>query len=291
MIKFISAVLFYLLICGISIAYANTTTMIVVGEDSDKNSVKRSNEVYKRVVTELQQTLLDRNIYVVDEDMIASRIGFKYVENRNKQDLIKSLSIANSTNDARVRSRFAVVFSIFPNIQVMSMTKRITVRIRGQIFDLKNQRSLNSFEVKSLKPLSIPKDPSICNDLCLDEKIGDVSIKLTGDLGNSIIDKFQDILQKEADAADQQSPSKSKEILQNTYTVGFKNIPKEKIKKAIEIMEQSTELEIEMLKADQIERIYSVRARKSLIEMESIVLKSLKKSGINERNVVVTAQD
>lgn len=294
--KLIRAIILYVLLGALVqvSAYANsaTITMIAIGEDSDKSSVKRSSEIYKRVVTELQQSLMENNIYVVDEDMISSRLGFNYSENRNKQDLIKTLSIANSTNDARVRSRFALVFSVFPNIQVMSMTKKVTVRIRAQLFDLRNQRALNSFEVKSQKPLSIPKDPSICNELCLDEKIGDISIGLSEQLGNSIIDKFHVVLEKESQIENLQSNTKPKEILKNTYTIGFKNISKEKIKKAIDLLlEKNTDIEIEMLKADQSERIYSLRARKSLIETESLVLNALKETGINERRVIVQAQD
>ena len=51
--------------------------------------------------------------------------------------MIQTLSIANETTDATVRSRLGVVFAIFPNIQEMSMTRKLTVRVRGQIYDLK----------------------------------------------------------------------------------------------------------------------------------------------------------
>ena len=40
--------------------------VVVVGEDSDTNSVSRSNEIYKRVVSNLQQTLIRENIFVID---------------------------------------------------------------------------------------------------------------------------------------------------------------------------------------------------------------------------------
>ena len=289
--KIIFTLLF--LITSHSVAWANskTITMVIIGEDADKNAIKRSSEIYKRVVTELQQSLINKNIYVVDEDMISARLGFIYTESRNKQDLIKALSIVNSTNDARVRSRFGVIFAIFPNTQVMSMTRKISVRIRGQIFDLRNQRALSSFELKSQNSLSLPKDTSICNELCLEEKIGDLSISLSSELGNTLINKFNDFNLKESNIDDSALSKNSNELLINTYTVGFQNIQKEKIKSAIEKISSDGKVEVELLKASEKERIYSVRAKKSLIEMESIVINALKKTGINEKNVVVKAQD
>ena len=272
-------------------AHSTSLSMVVIGEDSDKNAVKRSSEIYKRVVTELQQALIDKKIYVVDEDMISARLGFNYSENRNKQDLIKSLSIANSTNDARVRSRFGVIFAIFPNIQEMSVTKRISVRLRGQIFDLRNQRALSSFEVKSQKFISIPKDNSICNDLCVEEKIGDLSINLTSNLGNTLIEKLEGLITAEDEKTGANKKESIKEPLINTYTVVFTNITKENIKKAISQIENDASMEIELLNAKEKERTYSIRAKKSLMEMESIVLKALKRNGLNEKNVIVRAQD
>ena len=116
--------------------------VVVLGEDSDRNAVSRSSEIYTRVVAELQQSLIRENITVIDEDMIAVKLGFSYNEDRTKQELIQTLSIANETTDATVRSRLGVVFAIFPNIQEMSMTRKLTVRVRGQIYDLKTLRAL-----------------------------------------------------------------------------------------------------------------------------------------------------
>jgi hypothetical protein len=73
--------------------------------------------------------------------------------------------------------------------------------------------------------------------------------------------------------------------------VVFINITKENIKKAISQIENDASMEIELLNAKEKERTYSIRAKKSLMEMESIVLKALKRNGLNEKNVIVRAQD
>jgi hypothetical protein len=113
----------------VAAAHEAPIRVVALGEDSDRSAVSRNNEIYKRVVAELQQSLIRENITVIDEDMIAVKLGFSYNEDRTKQELIQTLSIANETTDATVRSRLGVVFAIFPNIQEMSMTRKLTVRV------------------------------------------------------------------------------------------------------------------------------------------------------------------
>ena len=92
-----------------------------MGEDSDSNAIKRSSEIYKRITTELQQHLIAKQIYVVDEDMVAAELKIPYKQNRDKQTLFEAISAANKTNDATVKSRFAVIFSVLPITQEMSI--------------------------------------------------------------------------------------------------------------------------------------------------------------------------
>jgi len=158
-----------------SFAHEAPIRVVVLGEDSDRNAVSRSSEIYTRVVAELQQSLIRENITVIDEDMIAVKLGFSYNTDRTKQELIQTLSIANETTDATVRSRLGVIFAIFPNIQEMSMTRKLTVRVRGQIYDLKSLRALSSFEVSAPETVTLPKKASMCNDMCVVEKAGEVS--------------------------------------------------------------------------------------------------------------------
>ena len=119
--------------------------VVVMGEDIDPDTIPRSNEIYKRVVAELQQSLIRENVTVIDEDMVAVKLGFTYNQFRTKQDMIQTMSVANETTDATVRSRLGVIFAIFPNIQEMSMTRKLNVRVRGQIYDLKTLRAAGTF--------------------------------------------------------------------------------------------------------------------------------------------------
>ena len=147
--------------------------LVVVGEDSDNDSVPRSNEIYKRVVSQLQESLIREKITVIDEDMIAVKLGFSFESRRDKQELLQTLMIANETTDATVQSRLGMIFAIFPNIHDMGFTRKVTVRVRAQIYDLKTLSALSSFEVESPDAVTVPKKESMCNRLCVEEAVGE----------------------------------------------------------------------------------------------------------------------
>ena len=72
------------LFTSIACSHNEAIRVVVVGEDSDVASINRSNEIYKRVVAQIQEALIKDKIFVVDEDMLAVKLGFTYNENRTK---------------------------------------------------------------------------------------------------------------------------------------------------------------------------------------------------------------
>jgi hypothetical protein len=137
----------------------------------------------------------------------------------------------------------------------------------------------------------------MCNALCVEEKIGDMSVSLSSDLGATLVDKFNEFLKKEVDREEltttnnASSGKQSSEVLKNTYTVAFKALPRSKIVNAIDKLSNDPNVEIELIKSTATQRIYSVQARRSLIQMEKLLLDALSSSGIKEKDVTLTSQD
>ncbi|MDF1726333.1 MAG: hypothetical protein P1U53_01160 [Sulfitobacter sp.] len=260
--------------------------VVVMGEDVDSDSIPRSNEVYKRVVAELQQSLIRENITVIDEDMIAVRLGFSYNQFRNKQELIQTLSVANDTTDATVRSRLGVIFAIFPNIQELSMTRKLTVRVRGKIYDLKTLRALSSFEVSAPEAITLSQDPSMCNRLCVEERAGEVAIDLARELGAVLSQKLHIVVEDEGYGSDLTgSPSGNAAagdgVLQSVYTVEFNLMKNSDVLRAVRAMEASVVREIELIKSNNTQRIYSVTTNKDLGDLEERIMLILLDLGVD----------
>lgn len=260
--------------------------VVVVGEDSDRNSVSRTSEIYTRVIAELQQALIRDNITVIDEDMIAVKLGFSFNTNRNKQELIQTLSLANQTTDATVQSRLGVVFAIFPNVKEMSVSRQLEVRVRGQVYDLKTLRALSSFEVKAPEAVLLPKSETACNQLCVVEKAGEVSRELARELGAVLSQKLHIVVEDSAYAGNlagsaSGSVAAGDGVLESVYTLKFNLMKNSDVLRAVRALEAKTVREIELLKSSTTQRIYSVTTNKDLGDLEERIMIILMDLGVD----------
>ena len=172
-------------------------SLIVVVEDTDDNAIKRNHEISKRFVSRLEQQLFSHHVSVLDEDIVATRLGVQLKSSRTRQAIMNTLFVANNAAHPDIQSRFALVVSIFPNIQEMTTTRRISMRVRGQLYDLERNQALSSVESSTPVPISIPKSDMICNAICVDEKVGDVAVALAEMVGNSLAQSITAIISKE----------------------------------------------------------------------------------------------
>jgi hypothetical protein len=223
---------------------------------------------------------------VIDEDMIAVKLGFSYNEDRTKQELIQTLSIANETTDATVRSRLGVVFAIFPNIQEMSMTRKLTVRVRGQIYDLKTLRALSSFEVSAPETVTLPKKASMCNDMCVVEKAGEVSRELARELGAVLSQKLHIVIEDSAYSGSITGSASGgvaagDGVLESIYTLEFNLMKNSDVLRAVRALEASVVREIELMKSNTTQRIYSVTTNKDLGDLEERIMMLLLDLGVD----------
>lgn len=260
--------------------------LVVVGEDSDNDSVPRSNEIYKRVVSQLQESLIREKITVIDEDMIAVKLGFSFESRRDKQELLQTLMIANETTDATVQSRLGMIFAIFPNIHDMGFTRKVTVRVRAQIYDLKTLSALSSFEVESPDAVTVPKKESMCNRLCVEEAVGEVSVGLARELGAVLHKKLEIVVQDGQNAGDLSGTAAGgtaagDSTLESVYTIKFISMRNTDILQTVNALEKSHVRQIELLKSGETERDYSVTTNKDLGDLESIIMNILLANGVD----------
>lgn len=172
------------------------TRVVVTGEDSNHNSVKRTSEVFRRVISQLQESMNRGGYYVLDEDMLGVKLGFSFNSRRPKTELIETLMVANDTEDATVQSRLAVVFAVFPQVKTLSFTRKLEIRVRGDIYDLKTLRPLTNFEYKPLKAYIIPKSYQQCDTFCTEELIGLNAREVARELGDILVRKLNIVVEQ-----------------------------------------------------------------------------------------------
>lgn len=251
-----------------SIAQSQNDRIIVLGEDSDEGAIQRSDEVYQRVVSTLQNALSEAGLVVIDEQLLSAKLGLGFPTNVRRQDFVVPLQAANTTDDPTVQSRLAFVFSVVPIMQDMSMTRHLKVRIRGEIYDLATLRMIRSSEVESPKPKILPQDSTICNEVCVKDAIGDQARLLASLLSADLINKINEL-----------------DAEQSTFSVlklslaGFDRMTVIQLSKALAASPEI--LASEVLTDQDGRRVYSVTTTKDVGYLEEVVAGILLDAGFD----------
>lgn len=252
------------------------TRVVITGEDSNKNSIERTSEIFKRVISQLQESLSRGNYYVIDEDMLGVKLGFSFNSRRPKTELIETLMVANQTEDATVQSRLAVVFAIFPQVKDLSATRKLEVRIRGDVYDLETLRPLANFEYKPKKAYLIPKSSSQCDNLCVEEALGEKSREVARELGDVLTKKLDLAVQKIGGSSQSSGSEGSSVNMAKTYNLNLIRLNAVQSLKFKKSLENSGQIKnIKLLSRGESSRKMSIETAVDLGILEEILLEAL----------------
>jgi hypothetical protein len=252
------------------------TRVVITGEDSNKNSIERTSEVFKRVISQLQESLSRGNYYVIDEDMLGVKLGFSFNSRRPKTELIETLMVANQTEDATVQSRLAVIFAIFPQVKDLSAVRKLEVRIRGDVYDLETLRPLANFEYKPKKAYLIPKNSSQCDNLCVEEALGEKSREVARELGDVLTKKLDLAVQKIGGSSQSSDSGGSSIKMAKTYNlnlVRLNTVQSLQFKKSLENSGQIKN--VKLLSRGESSRKLSIETAVDLGILEEMLLEAL----------------
>ena len=79
--------------------------VIILGEDSDKRSIPRDSDIFRRVINELKSQMSRYNFYIIDEEMLAVELGWKIRKRRPKTELIQVTDLANKSTNMAYHSK------------------------------------------------------------------------------------------------------------------------------------------------------------------------------------------
>ncbi|TAN45692.1 MAG: hypothetical protein EPN22_01505 [Nitrospirae bacterium] len=129
---------------------ADLPRVMLAGEDVDQDTIPRGSRVFKRVMEEISNKLIEEGFDVKDETALTHKTHEQGRVRRNDEELI---IIAK---DAGVD--VLVIFSIYPRVDVDATTARVAVRIEGRLLEVNTGSKLGTFENEPQKsqPLNRP---------------------------------------------------------------------------------------------------------------------------------------
>ena len=160
--------------------------VLVMGEDSDPNTVVRDSDIFKRVLASLKDQMGREGFRMVDEEMLAVEGGWRIITRRSKTDLIETAKLANTSASANLRSRVMTLFRIHAQGEQTQAMTRLRTRVAGEMYDLNTNQFIGSFELPQ-KTYTAPYD---CNQLCISETVGANASQIAADIGNVLAQKL-----------------------------------------------------------------------------------------------------
>lgn len=205
--------------------------IVVMSEDSDPNSVKRSSDIFRRVITELQDMMQRYDYLVLDEEFIAGKLGWEVRDRRPKTELVQFVDLAIKSGDATLSPRAMVVVKIRAAAKNMGFGTKAQVRITGDIYDIDSNAYLGGWEVP-VKEFPAPRD---CSGICITEVVGNNARDLATTLGDVLRKKLTYIAR--GDAGQRLSKGRDDKQLVNRYLIKFKNFSLTEILSLTEVLE------------------------------------------------------
>lgn len=181
--------------------------LIVMGEDSDPMSVARSSDIFRRVVSSLQEQMSRYDFYVIDENILTVELGWQVRERRPITELIQVVQMANQSRDPRLQARAMVVFKIRAAAQNIGFSTKAMVRVTGDIYDYQARRFIGSWEAPRME---FPA-PANCEGMCIQEVVGDHARDVAAQVGDVMRKKLAYLTRGVGGPVSQTAPVRSAE--------------------------------------------------------------------------------
>ena len=163
--------------------------VLVMGEDEDPTTVKRSSDIFKRVIAELQGAMQRYGFRMIDEESVAADLEWRIPDRRPKRQLIETIKDMATSNKASHQVRAWVLFRIHAQAKQLDHAVRVMTRIDGEIYDAASNQLVDVFEM----PRERYPAPHDClqSEICISETVGDRAREIAGGLGDVLARKLE----------------------------------------------------------------------------------------------------
>lgn len=148
--------------------------LLIMGEDSDLDTVSSNGRVFKRVLNALAKEMNSEGFNVYDEVAVTLN---NFTQKRTQRSDAEITDIARSVNSVPID--VVVIFSVYSATKELNHARKLHVRVAGRLLNVGSGRRLSNFEIESPSAIAIASD---CNRACELERIGLEARSLAQDL-------------------------------------------------------------------------------------------------------------
>ena len=268
----------------------NNIPVIVMGEDEDPTSVSRESDIFKRVLSQLKESMFRKGFRIRDEEMITVDLGWKIVNRRPKTELIEAAKLANNSANGNHHSRALVLFRIHTAKKDLSYSTKIETRIAVEIYDLLSNEFLSNFELPIVR-YSAPLD---CDKLCISNIVGGKAQEIATRIGDKLTKHLLNLFLPTSHSSvttpsDLGSKWRLCGGLKTTYTITLRNFDVAETRGIVNIMEKEfpcySSHNLLPVKSSAV-RKYEYISRAKFVKMDEWLSIAVKQIGLNPDNDV-----
>ncbi len=163
---------------------ANLPILIVV-EDEDPNSLRRSSSIAKRMATTLKSKMNRKSFHVLDEEAVAEDLEWKVRDRRPKMGLFQLPKLLSKSGKAEHQVRAMVLYRTYVAIQGPLRFAIVQVRIECDVYDLLSNQFVEGLSLTREYPA-----PTKCDYPCILKFLGDRAREIVGSLGTMLEKKL-----------------------------------------------------------------------------------------------------
>jgi hypothetical protein len=141
-----------------------TPNIIVMGEDTNKNSIPRNSRVHRRAMNAISDQLSKLNLNVFNEVVVSLE---NFMQGRTRRTDAELIDVARSINQPPID--LAVLFTIYADIDRQSYTTRISSRIEGRVLNVRSGKRIGGIDFGFPR---VDKIATSCDGDCLLEAVG-----------------------------------------------------------------------------------------------------------------------
>ena len=170
--------------------------LLVMGEDSDADSISRHSRIFRRVLDSMTSELHEAGYDVYDEASVTLDDAPPHRLGRDDAELV---DIARGARRPPIDT--VVVISVYASTLEMGYTTRLRARVSGRLLHVGSGQRLGSFEVTTQKGWRIAPDCAEDRD-CLLEEVGDRARVIGRDVAYALREKLYSTAKASPAAAD-----------------------------------------------------------------------------------------
>ncbi|MBB35224.1 MAG: hypothetical protein CME88_07305 [Hirschia sp.] len=213
------------LLAGGGVAHAqqnyNGVRVLVAADDSNKNSIVRSSDVYHRLQIPLNEEMKRFGYTAIFPDAMMAELEWKSPDRADKQQTIGMVKQACQDANSRTCPRVIVLVRTMASAEDLGYGTRAKVRMTGELIDAQTNAYLGGWEAPTLKFNA----PANCNQICLEDVVGENSRKVALNLSDTLRRMLdQQALGQSASTGGAVTGQSAAAGLVNTYKITFEHM-------------------------------------------------------------------